>query len=239
MKEEIVKVKCLKHKYPDKTEVSACGLDFVVRRGEKIVLIGDNGSGKTTLLLHLSGILSPAEGEVKVFGVFPAKEFAKIGKRVGIVFQNVEDQLIGPTVFDDIAFSLANYGFKTDEIEKKVGEIMRKLKIEHLKDKIIHYLSGGEKKKVAIAGALVLEPELLILDEALAEVDEKSAKLIIEILNEISQKNKAAILMATNDLNIGRKFADIIYFLEEGRVSFRGNYDELVVSKMQKHLCKH
>jgi len=239
MTKEIIKVGCIKHKYPDETEVSICGLIFTVHRAEKVVLIGTNGSGKTTLLLHLVGLLKPSKGKVDVLGVNPAYEFSKIGKRVGIVVQNAEDQLIGPTVFDDIAFSLINYGFNKKEIGKRVNEIIKELKIEHLKDKLIHYLSGGEKKKVALAGALVLKPEILILDEALAELDPESANLILKILNDFSQKFNTAVVMATNDLNLVQNFADIVYLLEEGKITFRGTFEELIKSKKKYGVCFH
>ncbi len=236
---EMVKVECLKHRYPDKTEISICGLKFIVRPGEKIALIGENGSGKTTLLLHLVGLLKPTEGKIEVFDVNPAKDFDKIGKRLGFVSQNVEDQLIGPTVFDDIAFSLINYGFDRKEINKRVEEIIRHLKIKNLENKIIHYLSGGEKKKVALAGALVLKPELLILDEALAEIDAETTEIILQILDEFSKKYKTAIIMATNDIPLIQKFASIVYLLEKGAITFKGTFRELLKSKKEYKICVH
>ncbi|MEM3062614.1 MAG: energy-coupling factor ABC transporter ATP-binding protein [Nitrososphaerota archaeon] len=236
---EIIKVGCIKHRYPDKTEVSICGLAFVVHKGEKVALIGPNGSGKTTLILHLVGLLTPTEGEVRVFGVDPAKEFSKIGKKIGFVSQNVEEQLIGPTVFDDIAFSLINYGVLKKEIEKKVLEVIKNLKIENLKDKIVHYLSGGEKKKVALAGALVLKPELLILDEAFAELDPESTDLVLKLLNKYVEETGAAIVLATNDISLVQKFADIVYLLEAGQIIFKGTFKELVKSKKKYEVCVH
>ncbi|MEW6407931.1 MAG: ABC transporter ATP-binding protein [Patescibacteria group bacterium] len=239
MKEEIIKVGCIKHRYPDKTEVSVCGLEFIVRSGEKIALIGANGSGKTTLLLHLVGLLKPAAGKVEIFGVDPCKKFSKIGRKVAMVMQNIEDQLIGPTVFDDIAFSLVNYGVPRKEVEERVGEIIRELKIENLKDKIVHYLSGGEKKKVALAGALVLKPELLILDEALAELDPETIELTLKILNDFAKRYNTAILMATNDIDLVPRFADVVYLLEKGRITFKGSFKELSKSKKEYKICIH
>ena len=108
--EHLIKVKCIRHVYPDKTEVDICGLDFVVRPGERVVILGPNGAGKTTLLSHILGLLSPVEGQVEVMGMKPDKDFNKVRKHIGIVFQNVDEQIIGPTVFDDIAY-LRNEGF--------------------------------------------------------------------------------------------------------------------------------
>lgn len=239
MKEEVVKVRCLKHRYPDMTEVSVCGLEFIAHRGEKVALIGANGSGKTTLLLHLVGLLKPTEGKIEVFGIDPARKFLEIGKKVGLVVQNVEDQLIGPTVFDDIAFSLINYGINRKEVEERVSEIIEKLKIQNLKDKIVHYLSGGEKKKVALAGALVLKPELLILDEALAELDPETIELALKIFDEFVKKYNTTILMATNDIDLVSRFADIVYLLENGQITFRGTFEELIKSKKKYEVCVH
>lgn len=236
---EIIKVHCVKHQYADTTQISVCGLDFVVHQGEKVALIGPNGAGKTTLLLHLVGLLKPKSGKIEVFGVNPSTEFSKIGQKIGVVFQKVDEQLIGPTVLDDIAFSLVNYGFSQKEIDQRTERVMKELRISHLKNKIVHYLSGGEKKKVAIAGALVLNPQLLILDEALAEIDPESTNMVLEVLKHYNQKYKTAILMATNQMDFLEKFADTIYLLENGKITFKGSFDELRETKKDYKFCVH
>jgi len=239
MKEKIAEVKCIKHIYADKTEVKVCGLSFIVYRGERVVLIGPNGSGKTTLLHHLIGLLKPVEGRIKVFGLDPYENFNEIIKRIGVVFQNVDEQLIGPTVWDDIAFTPLNYGLDKEEVGKRVNNIMKELKIEHLKDKIPHYLSGGEKKKVAIAGALVMEPELLILDEALSEIDPVSKKLIIDKLMELNKKKGMTIILATNDIDIVKEFATVLYLLENGRIKYKGDPQKFFRKKFKFEVCRH
>src|SRR5574340_1837816 len=113
---EIVHVNCLRHQYEDHTEVNLCGMDMVVHEGERVAILGANGSGKTTLLYHLIGLLRPLEGEVRVFGVEPWRAFAKIRERVGVVLQDVDAQIVGPTVYDDIAFSPRSYGFPEKEV---------------------------------------------------------------------------------------------------------------------------
>ena len=237
---EIVKVEYLKHQYPDKTEIVISGPEkFIVHPKEKIALIGANGSGKSTLLLHLMGILEPTEGSIGVFGSDPFKEFHKIGRRIGVVIQDIENQLIGPTVFDDIAFSLVNYGFEKVDIDKRVNEIICSLNIVHLKDKIIHYLSGGEKKKVALAGALALRPELLILDEALAELDPQTTELALKAIDEFKEKYNMSTIMATNDIGLVEHFADTVYLLEKGQLIFKGSFKELLESKKEYRLCIH
>ena len=226
--DKIVELHCLKHKYPDKTEISICGLDFIVNQGERIALIGPNGVGKTTLLLHLLGLLQPTEGLVKVFGVNPSKELSKIGQKIGVVVQNAEEQLMGPTVYDDIMFSLVNYGISDREARNRADKIIKELKIEYLKEKIVHYLSGGEKRKVALAGALVLEPELLILDEALAELDPEGIDIALKKILELNEKNKTAVILATNDTSLIQRFAEIVYVLEKGKIVFKGSFKELL-----------
>ena len=234
-----VKVHCIKHSYADKTEVSVCGLDFIVYPGAKIALIGANGSGKSTLIYHLLGMLKPTEGKITVLGVNPANSFSKIRKKIGVVVQNVEDQLIGPTVWDDVAFSLYNYGYDKKEIEARVNCVLNELKIEFLKNKIIHYLSGGEKRKVALAGALVLRPKLLILDEMMAEIDEQSAEVILKLLDKYNKIYKTAIILATNDSQTIANFRGLIYLLKNGKIVFKGSLSELEKSQHKLILCRH
>jgi len=167
----IAQVKCLRHVYPDQTEVDLCGLDFAVRARQRIAILGANGSGKSTLIFHLLGLLAPVDGEVAVFGINPSKQFKDIRDRVGVVLQNVDDQIIGPTVWDDVTFTPRALGWPQDEVERKGEAILNRLGISHLKRKVPHYLSGGEKRKVALAGALVTEPELLIMDEPFTGLD--------------------------------------------------------------------
>ena len=214
--EEIVRISCITHVYPDSTQVKLCGLDFVVRKGERVVIIGPNGSGKTTLLYHVLGLLSPNEGDVKVFGHNPAREYDKIREKIGVVLQNVEDQIIAPTVEDDVSFSPRNYAYPKHGIEHLVDEALAELGIGHLRNKVCHYLSGGEKRKVALAGALVLKPELLVLDEPFEGIDPMSRRELAALLNRLNKKWGMAIIMSTHDINIVSKMADYVYVLGPG-----------------------
>ena len=225
----VVKVHCISHTYQDKTEIKICGLDFLVRRGEKVAILGPNGCGKSTLLKHILGILVPKEGEVEVFGLNPSKEFEKIRKRIGVVLQELDEQIIGPTVYDDIIFSPLNYGFKMEEVEDLANRIMQRLGISHLKDKIPHYLSGGEKKKVALAGALILEPELLILDEPFSNLDPRSEEEIIQILKEINLSRKTILITALHDVELVSEIADTLYLMSsKGELSEKGESKEIL-----------
>ena len=213
--ESIVSVSCLKHVYPDTTEIHICGLDFVVNRGERVVVLGGNGSGKTTLLYHILGLLAPNEGNVAVFGVNPAAQYNSIRERIGVLLQNVDDQILSPTVWDDISFSPRNYGYGKKESGHMVEQVMDELGIRHLQDKICHYLSGGEKRKVALAGALVMRPELLILDEPFEGLDSRSRTELVTLLNKRNGEGMT-IIMSTHDLNLVSGFADRVYVLAKG-----------------------
>lgn len=214
--EPIVTISCLKHIYPDTTEIHICGLDFVVNRGERVVILGGNGSGKTTLIYHILGLLKPDEGSVSVFGVNPSVQYHTIRQRIGVLLQNVDDQLLSPTVREDVSFSPRNYGFPWEEINRMVDETLAELGIGHLRDKICHYLSGGEKRKVALAGALVTRPELLILDEPFEGLDARSRNELVPLLNR-RHREGMTIVMSTHDLNLVASFADRVYVLEKGR----------------------
>ncbi len=225
--ESIIKVKCLKHIYPDKTEVKICGLDFDVLKGERIVILGPNGAGKTTLLAHILGLLAPIEGSVEVMGLNPVKEFKNIRKKIGVVFQNVDEQIIGPRVYDDIAFVPRNAKLSEKEVGEKVLKISRILKIEHLLEKIPHYLSGGQKKKVALAGAIVMFPELLILDEPFESLDPESKKEMLGIINFLNKDFGITIVMTTHDINLVPEVADKIYILNNGQIVKKGKPREV------------
>lgn len=214
--ETIVAVSCLKHIYPDTTEIHICGLDFLVNRGERVVILGGNGSGKTTLLYHILGLLKPDEGKVSVFGVNPASEYKALRERIGVLLQNVEEQILSPTVWEDISFSPRNYGYAKEKTARLVEEVMAELGIAHLRDRICHYLSGGEKRKVALAGALVMRPELLVLDEPFEGLDTRSRTELVEMLNRRNREGMT-IIMSTHDVNLVRSFADQAYVLARGR----------------------
>ncbi len=208
---EIVRVHCLRHVYEDRTEVNLCGMDMVVHEGERVVILGANGSGKTTLLYHIVGLLKPLEGDVRVFGIEPSRQFSKIRERVGVVLQDVDAQIVGPTVYDDIAFSPRSYGFPETEVERMVNEMLKELHLEALKDKVPHYLSGGERKKVALGGALVFYPQLLILDEPFTGLDPQSRNELIGILNHFNRVHHVALVASTHDVDLVPQVADRVY----------------------------
>jgi cobalt/nickel transport system ATP-binding protein len=214
--ENAVRVSCVRHTYPDRTSVHLCGLDFVVERGQRVVILGPNGCGKTTLLFHILGLLEPQEGEVSVLGVNPAREFQKIRERVGVLLQNVEEQIIAPTVWDDVSYSPRSYGYGDAEVERLVNLALEKVGISHLRHKVCHHLSGGEKRKVALAGALVLSPELLVLDEPFEGLDPSSRSDLVALLNRLHTEQGVTLVIATHDVNVVPAMADQVYVLLRG-----------------------
>jgi len=226
--ERIVEVDCITHVYPDMTKVQICGLDFIVNQGERVSILGANGCGKTTLLKHLMGVLVPRDGSVKVFGVDPGKEYNKIRERIGVVMQDVDEQILGPTVYDDILFAPLNYGLGKSEAEGRAKEVIERLNIEPIKGKIVHYLSGGEKKKVALAGALVMEPDLLILDEPFTGLDPTSRRDFIKTLNELNKEKGISFIMTLHEVDLVSEVSDILYLMHgHGDLSERGKPEEI------------
>jgi cobalt/nickel transport system ATP-binding protein len=226
--DRIVEVDCITHVYPDMTKVQICGLDFIVNRGERVSILGSNGCGKTTLLKHLLGVLVPKDGSVRVFGVDPGKGFSKIREKVGVVMQDVDEQILGPTVYDDILFAPLNYGIERKKAAAMAKTVIEKLNLESIQKKIVNYLSGGEKKKVALAGALVMEPDLLILDEPFTGLDPVSRRDFIQILNELNKEKGITFIITLHEVDLVPEMTDVLYLMHgHGDLSERGRPDEI------------
>lgn len=230
--DNIIEVNCYEHSYSDKTTVEMCDIEFIVKKAEKVAILGPNGGGKTTLIKHILGMLKPTKkGAIRVFGVDPTTNYNDIREKIGVVLQSVDEQLIGPTVLDDILFAPLNYGYSDKEALKLADTIMNALDITHLKDKIIHNLSGGEKRKVALAGAMVLNPQLLILDEPFSGLDLKSQIDFIQLLTKICTETEISIVLTTHDIDLINDFVDTVYLICSGKTSHRGTPAELFSNK--------
>lgn len=226
--ERIVEVDCITHVYPDMTRVQICGLEFIVNQGERVGILGSNGCGKTTLLKHLLGILIPKEGSVRVFGMDPGREYSKMREKIGVVMQDVDEQILGPTVYDDILFAPLNYGIPKARAEAMARVVIERLNIGNIQNKIVHYLSGGEKKKVALAGALVLEPALLVLDEPFTGLDPMSRRDLIQTLNELNREKGMTLIMTLHEVDLVSEVTDILYLMHDhGDLSERGTPEEI------------
>ncbi len=226
----VVHVSCVRHSYEDGTSVHLCGLDFVARRGQRIAILGPNGSGKTTMLFHILGLLRAQEGLVRVFGVDPSREWNSIRRRIGVVLQNVEEQILAPTVEDDVAFSPRQYGMGEAEVQARVEAALQLLGIAALRRRVPHNLSGGEKRKVAMAGALVMEPELLVLDEPFEGLDPASREGMIAMLGELAGRGTTVVL-STHDIDSVPELADYAYVLAPGgQIALSGTPAEIFES---------
>lgn len=211
------------------------GIDMNIGRGEKITVIGANGSGKSTLLHMLDGLIFPDQGTVKAFGselnenVLEDEDFSRaFRKKVGLVFQNPDIQLFCPTVREDIIFGPLQLGVGKEEIEKRLKEHTGFLGIDDLLDRSPHQLSIGEKRKVAIASTLMINPDVLILDEPTAGLDPLTTRHIIDLLVHANESGKT-IITSTHDLHIVEEISDIVYvFSHEKKIIKSGPPDEIL-----------
>ena len=197
---DAVDVRNLSYAYEDENVLD--NLTFKVREGELVSILGPNGAGKTTLFLNLVGILK-GKGEIKLFGR-DVEEYDRreLSKTINMVFQNPDDQLFMPTVFDDIAFGLINLGY--EDVEGRVEMILKKFGLEDFRDRYPHHLSFGEKKKVAIASVVSLDPKILLLDEPTANLDPISRDELIRIIEDLNREGMT-IIIATHDTELALK----------------------------------
>ena len=219
----ILETQGLKFSYPDGTK-AINGLDIKLMKGKKIAFVGQNGSGKSTLFLLLNGTLKPSEGSILFDGKevqYNSNSLKEIRQNVGIIFQNSDDQIFAPTVYQDIAFGPSNLGQSNEQVETKVNEMLGYFGIEDLKDRPPHHLSGGQKKRVAIAGVVAMEPEVVILDEPLANLDPVGADELMDVLNELNHMG-TTLIISTHDVDLAYKWADYVFFLVKGEIIGEG-----------------
>ncbi|KAF5437107.1 cobalt/nickel transport system ATP-binding protein [Candidatus Methanophagaceae archaeon] len=213
MKREAITVKNLSYKYPDGSKALE-DVNMEMYEGERIVIVGPNGAGKTTFMLHLNGTLHGTEGQIEIFGKSVDKmKRAEIVKEVGMVFQDPDDQLFMPTIFDDIAFGPINMGLKEDEVRERVEKAISSLGLSGFEDRAPHHLSFGEKKKASLAAVMAMEPRILVLDEPTANLDPSSRTELIAILNDLNKREGITMVIATHDVNAIPELADRIYAL--------------------------
>lgn len=228
MKDYILEVKDLSFIYQDGTQ-ALNKLNLKIERGEKLALMGANGSGKSTLFFNLNGISRPSSGEIWVDGKpieYDREGLLDVRKKIGIVFQDPDNQLFSANVKQEISFGPLNLGFSQEETGEKVEAVMRELNIEGLAAKPTHFLSGGEKKRVAIADVLVMEPEVMIFDEPASGLDPKHIRLIDELVEQLNSKGMT-ILIATHDASRTLSWADRVVLLHEGEKLAEGRPEEI------------
>jgi len=217
-----IKVDDLIHKYPDGTQALS-GANIDVKEGEFLAILGANGSGKTTLLKHFNGLLKPASGSVtldnKALSAFKSGE---VFRKVGMVFQDPSDQLIAPTVEEDVAFGPTNLGLNYDETMSRVNTALKLVKMKEFAKKAIHALSYGQSKRICIAGILAMEPEVLILDEPTSGLDPDGVKTVMKILNDLNKKQGITIILATNSVDLVPVHMDRVAIMDKGVVLQEG-----------------
>jgi len=204
--------------YPDKTK-AIDDATFTLNEDESIAMIGENGAGKTTLLLAIVGILDLSGGGIKMSGfqLTPkpnSKDITEIRRRIGLVFQNPDDQLFTPRIYDDVAFGCRNAGMSEGEVQKRVDETLTHLKINHLRDRSPIKLSAGEKRMTAIAAVLAMNPSILMLDEPTAFLDPKAKRALSDALNNLRHPK----IVATHDIAFAREVCNRVIALKNGRV---------------------
>jgi cobalt/nickel transport system ATP-binding protein len=210
-------VRGLAYAYPDGRQ-ALYGVDLRVERGERVAVLGPNGAGKTTLVLHLNGILSGGLGTVEVAGlaVRPGDRDAlrEIRRRVGIVFQDPDDQLFLPTVRDDVAFGPANLGLRGVELDRRVRRALEAVGMGDVADRPPHHLSFGQRRRVAVATVLAMEPEILVLDEPTSNLDPASRRELAEVLRALD----VTMLLVTHDLPYALEMCERSVVLSDGVV---------------------
>ena len=221
--DKVIEIKNLNFTFPDGHR-GLTNVDLSVCPGENVAVIGPNGAGKTTLLLHLNGILR-GNSTVKICGLPVEEEHLKeIRKRVGLIFQDPEDQLFSLNVFDDIAFGPINMGYSELEVKERVARALKWVGMDGYEQRLPHHLSFGEKKRIAIATVLSLDPEVLVIDEPTSNLDPRSKWSLIELLRAFPMTK----IIATHDLDLVRALCGRTIVMDGGKVAIDGNTEDIL-----------
>mgnify|MGYP005853257759 CR=1 FL=1 len=221
MPSAVIEVKDIHFSYPAGVH-AINGVSLTISKGEKVAILGPNGSGKSTLILLMAGLLTPQQGEIKIFETkTTSKAFQSLRQRIGLVFQDPDDQLFTPSVIEDIEYGPKNLRLPESDVKQRSMEVLSKIGIHHLKDRPPHRLSFGEKKKVSLATALVLKPELLILDEPTANLDLVSRRGLIGMLNELNSEG-TTVVVSTHDVEALPELANRVIVISRGAILGEG-----------------
>ncbi len=202
-------------------------VSLAISRGEKVALVGPNGAGKSTLMLHLNGLLGDEKSPVSVCGLPMTRENLPIIRaRVGLVFQNPDDQLFSPTVFDDVAFGPLYMGYAEEEVRRRVTVALQQVGMQGFEERLSHHLSVGQKKRVAMATVLSMDPGIMVLDEPTAGLDPRGRRAIINLLGEMP----VTMLVSSHDMRLVRDLFPRLIILDEGRIVADGPTKELLAA---------
>jgi len=224
----ILETRGIEYAYADGTRALS-DVSLTIEEGRKIALVGPNGAGKSTLMLMFNGILRPDAGEVLFRNErldYDSRSLRKVRQRVGMVFQNSDDQLFAPTVYQDVAFGPVNLRFPPEKVKRYVGYALQYVGLSGYERRPPHHLSGGEKKRAAIAGILAMEPEVMILDEPTSNLDPATSEEIMEMLDELNLGGKTLII-STHDVDLAYRWADEVVLMKDGSVLRRGSGEEV------------
>lgn len=224
--------KNLSYTYPDGTHALK-NINMDIYKGQKVAIMGSNGAGKSTLFSHFNGLTKPTSGHVEVDGKaikYDRDTLLEVRQKVGIVFQDPNDQLFAPTVKEDVAFGPMNLGLDYEEVERRVDEALTMVGMEQYMDKTPHHLSGGQQKRVAIAGIIAMRPEIMILDEPTAGLDPEGVEKVLDILDNLN-KEGMSIVISSHDIEMVNEFAEKIFVLNNGEILESGDKHEIFSNK--------
>lgn len=228
MSEPILETQNLTFTYPDGTRALK-NINMSINKGEKVAVMGANGAGKSTLFSHFNGLTEPTSGIVKINGnemKYDKKSLLKIRQKVGVVFQNPNDQLFAPTVQEDVAFGPMNLGLDLNEVDKRVEKSLKMVGMEGFEEKPPHHLSGGQQKRVSIAGIIAMNPELMIIDEPTAGLDPQGVDQVLTILNHLNE-NGMTLLVSSHNVELITEFANKIFIVHDGEIINEGSTNDV------------
>ena len=227
MSHHIIDIQDIHYRYPDGTR-ALNGVSFRIVHGESVGIVGANGAGKSTLLLQLSGIFLPSAGSINIGEIELTKKTVKeIRKKIGFVFQDPDDQLFMPTVFEDVAFGPLHLGWTPENVEKSVLKALQQVNCLHLKDRPPHKLSVGQKRAVSIASVIAMDPDILVLDEPSSNLDPRSRRQLIQLLKTFNHSK----IIASHDLDMVLEVCERTIILGKGQVAADGRTEELLADE--------
>ncbi|MEH7117686.1 energy-coupling factor ABC transporter ATP-binding protein [Neobacillus vireti] len=227
MKKSIVSLKGVSFQYDTQERYALKDVNFEIYEGEWLAIVGHNGSGKSTMAKLLNGLQFPQEGEITIDNIKLTEESIwDVRKRIGMVFQNPDNQFVGTTVQDDVAFGLENNGVPREEMVQRVEDSLKRVKMDQFLYQEPHHLSGGQKQRVAIAGVLALRPAIIILDEATSMLDPRGREEVLETVRLLKMEKSLTVISITHDLEEAAK-ADRIIVMNRGEVFREGTPEEI------------
>ncbi|MBM7650547.1 energy-coupling factor transport system ATP-binding protein [Bacillus ectoiniformans] len=227
MKEPVISIQEVCFRYPDQQRYALENISFDIMKGEWLAIVGHNGSGKSTLAKMLNGLHYPEKGQVQIGDyLLEEKNVWEIRKRLGMVFQNPDNQFVGTTVQDDVAFGLENNGIPHSIMIERVQRSLQKVGMQDFLNQEPHHLSGGQKQRVAIAGVIALQPDIILLDESTSMLDPRGREEVLETVRELNKEQELTVISITHDLEEAAK-ADRIIVLNQGSLYKEGTPEEI------------